>query len=120
MSNAPPELLLGHCDACGTWSFPAQAWGCRRCGRPTLQARPLPAPPRLVNAITVHIELVPGLPAPCVIGEVQLAPGVVEEALIDVASEDRLQAGMALQARAGADTQGRLRWVFAPADGVAA
>lgn len=120
MSNAPPQLLLGHCTACGTWSFPAQAWGCRRCGSPTLQARPLPAPPRLVNAVTVHTELVPGLPAPCVIGEVQLAPGVVEEALIDATGEDALHPGMVLHARAGVDANGRLRWLFAPADEVGA
>jgi hypothetical protein len=110
------SLLLGHCPACNAWNFPANSWGCHACGAPGQSLRALPAPvaPVLLNAITVHAELAPGLPVPCVIGEVELAPGVVEEALIDVASEDALAPGCVL--RALHDPAAALPWRFVPAE----
>ena len=116
MSDTPPELLLAHCTDCGAWTWPANAWGCRRCGAEPghLAPRPPPATPRLCNAVTVHAELAPGLPVPCVIGEVELAPGVVEEALIATADESTLVPGMALRPQARADEHGCVHWSFAP------
>lgn len=109
-------LLLGHCQACGAWNFPAQSWGCRACGASgeALQAKPAPAVPVLRNAVTVHAALAPGLPVPCAIGEVELAPGLVEEGLIDVASEDDIKLGCMLRAmhEAGA----ALPWRFVPTE----
>lgn len=120
--DTPTTLQLAHCGACGGYSFPAQSYGCRVCGAAAerLSAVPCPMAPRLRNAVTVHAELIAGLPVPCVIGEVELAPGVVEEALIDAADESQLSLGMALQARAGVDEQGRVRWRFVPANREAA
>lgn len=110
-----PVLQLAYCDACGTYTFPADAYACRRCSAPRqqLQARPCPAPVRLRNAVTLHVSLHPELPAPCVLGEVELAPGVVEEAVIDVADESALHFGMPLLPVAQRTEAGALRWRFA-------
>lgn len=110
-----PVLRLAHCARCGAHSYPPEAWGCRSCGAPAeaLQAVPCPETPRLKNFVTVHSELAPGLPVPCVIGEVALAPGVVEEALIGVADESALHLEMPLRAEATVE-EGRTRWRFVP------
>lgn len=116
MTSDSIDLLLAHCPQCGSYTFPAAAYGCRACGAGAdrLQAVPCPTVPRLRNAVTVHAELAPGLPVPCVIGEVELALGVIEEALIDVESEAQLKLGMALQPSARMDAPGKLQWRFAP------
>jgi len=116
MTQADPELQLAHCRACGAYTFPADAYGCRRCGRDdTLSAVPLPAPALLRNAVMLHSALAPGLPVPCVIGEVELAPGVVEEALIGVDEAATLSLGMALRAAPRVDADGqRIGWQFVP------
>lgn len=111
-----PVLKLAHCSECGTFSFPADIYACRRCGAPRerLEAQPCPAVPRLRNAVTLYVALHPDLPAPCVIGEVELAPGVVEEALIDVPDESAAVLGMELRALAQTLENGTVRWRFAP------
>ena len=122
-----PALLLAHCRDCGAWTFPPQAWGCRVCGAPPerLDARPPPQPPLLRQAVTVRSELAPGLPVPCVIGEVKLAPGVVEEAWIDLPGAgmpeaDALAPGSPLRAVPRDEADGRTTWRFVPASGGAA
>ena len=91
--------------------------GCRHCGAPTeqLRAEACAAPLRLLNFVTVHAPLAPGLKVPAVIGEVELAPGLVEEARIDVADEGALALGMALAPawQPGADGAAG-SWVFRP------
>jgi uncharacterized OB-fold protein len=108
-----PELLA-HCRLCGTYTFPPNAYGCRACGADTTQlARvPMPGTPRLRNFVTIHDDVAPGLTPPVVVGEVELAPGVVEEALIAVGDESQLQLGMAMEAVGAdpADTQRGLRF----------
>ena len=54
---------------------------------------------------------------PCVIGEVRLAPGVIEEALIGVADEAELSLGQALIPQAYKDQKQQWRWRFVPAVG---
>lgn len=115
-----PVLQLAHCAACGTHTWPAQAYGCRRCGNPVLTAVPLPRTPTLLNFITIHSELTPGLPVPCVIGELELAPGVVEEALIGVYDESALALGMDLEPQAQIDDKGTVSWRFVPSAGASA
>lgn len=115
-SNEPPVLLLGHCQACGAWNFPAESWGCRACGaaQEKLRAAPLPGPAILRNAVTVHAELTPGLPVPCVVGEIELAPGVVEEALLQVASEAELALGTEVRPVHLGEAGGASPWRFVP------
>lgn len=109
------ELQLAWCSRCGHHSFPAAIYSCSHCGAEAaaLQAVTPPDVPRLLNFVTVHAELAPGLPVPCVIGEVLLAADLVEEALIEEVSEEGLQLGMALRPRAveGGATVG---WRFVP------
>jgi len=116
-SPDPVALELALCSACGGASFPAQVPGCRHCGAPAeqLRAQPCTVPLRLLNYVTVHAPLAPGLQVPAVIGEVELAPGLVEEARIDVDSEDTLSLGMALSPhwQPGADNAPG-GWLFRP------
>lgn len=118
----PPRLLLGHCQACGTWNFPAISWGCRSCGAgsESLLAKPLPGPAILRNAVTVHAELAPGLPVPCVVGEIELAPGVIEEALLQVADESELKLGTAVEPLHLGEAGGTSPWRFVPVKELAA
>lgn len=118
-SPETPALLLGHCQVCGAWNFPAESWGCRACGagRNHLQAMPPPGPAILRNAVTVHAELSPGLPVPCIVGEVELAPGVIEEALLQVASEADVAPGMVLEPVHLGDAGGISPWRFVPVQG---
>ncbi len=118
----PPQLLLAHCQACGAWNFPAESWGCRACGAPTaqLQAKPLPGPAILRNVVTVHAELTPGLPVPCVVGEIELAPGVIEEALLQVASESDVTLGAVVEPVHLGEAGGASPWRFVPVGGAAA
>lgn len=115
-TESEPRLQLAHCASCGSYTYPANAPACRRCGVPgdRLETRPLPAAPRLRNAITLHAQLHPELKAPCVIGEVELAPGVYEEAVIDVADEAAARLGAALEAVAHRLEDGRVHWRFLP------
>lgn len=106
--------LLAHCRLCGTHTFPSNAWGCRACGADPshLEKVPMPQPPVLRNFITLHGDVAPGLKPPVVIGEVELAPGVVEEALIAVADEAELRLDMPMEPIGAdpADTQRGLRF----------
>ncbi|HET9206831.1 MAG TPA: hypothetical protein VFO28_11375 [Burkholderiaceae bacterium] len=116
MSDAAAAVLqLAHCAGCGAHSFPAQAHGCRVCGAPRERLNAVPCTQAVLrNVVTVHAELVPGLPVPSVIGEVELAPGVIEEALIGVHDETELTLGMALTPMAETAADGTLRWRFVP------
>ncbi|WOB06642.1 hypothetical protein [Piscinibacter gummiphilus] len=104
--------LLAHCRQCGTYTFPSNAWSCRACGADTLDKVPMPQTPVLRNFITLHGDVVPGLTPPVVVGEVEIAPGVVEEALIAVDDESRLTLDMPMEAIGAdpADTQRGLRF----------
>ena len=96
--------LLAHCRQCGTYTFPPNAWGCRGCGagNAILDKVPMPATPVLRNFITIHGDVAPGLTPPVVVGEVEIAPGVIEEALIAVDDEAKLTLDMPMEA-IGAD-----------------
>jgi len=118
-AQAPATLELAHCGACGGWSFPANVPGCRKCGAPPAQlsARACATPLWLLNFVTVRTALAPGLQVPAVIGEVALAPGLVEEARIDVTNEDALTLGMALEPMWQPGSEGGPGgWVFRPCD----
>jgi hypothetical protein len=116
MSDTTAHTLhLARCTDCGAHTFPADAYGCRRCGAAHARLAKEPCTRAVLrNAITVHAELTPGLPVPCVIGEVELAPGVIEEALIGVPDEAALTLGMTLYPQAETDAAGKLRWRFVP------
>ncbi len=106
--------LLAHCRQCSTYTFPSNAWGCRACGAEPAQLDkvPMPQTPVLRNFITIHGDVAPGLTPPVVVGEVEIAPGVIEEALIAIDDEAKLKLDMPMEAIGvdPADTQRGLRF----------
>lgn len=80
--DGAPRLLLARCRACEALTFPANAYGCSRCGAPDLETIEREAAGTLVACVTLHADLIAGLPAPQVVGDVELAPGIIEEVLI--------------------------------------
>jgi hypothetical protein len=52
----------------------------------------------LLEYVTLHVPLVPGMPAPSIAGDIRIAEQVVEEGVIAVADESALRPGMALRA----------------------
>ncbi|SOY94622.1 conserved hypothetical protein [Cupriavidus taiwanensis] len=120
-TQGAPCLAVLRCGACGNPTYPASAYGCQFCGaepeRGTVED--LPARGTLRNYVTVHAPLVPGMPPPFVVGEVDFAPGIREEVLLDVASESELVPGMTVQGviRRDAPCGDRYPLRFAPATG---
>ncbi|WP_158966706.1 Zn-ribbon domain-containing OB-fold protein [Chachezhania sediminis] len=96
-----PRLVLkaGLCAACGQVHFPKTEFGCPRCGaapdRVALHA--LDGAARLLAFATIHTRLSPLITPPCVVGEAEVAPGIVEEVML-VGDEMLYADGMALRA----------------------
>ena len=94
------DFFFAHCPACQGLSFPANAPGCMHCGHPTDAAMQVvrPGEGTLLEYVTLHVPLVPGMQAPSIAGDIRIAEQVVEEGVIAVDDESRLQPGMALRA----------------------
>lgn len=94
------DFFFTHCPACQGLSFPANAPGCMHCGHPTEEAVQVvrPGGGTLLEYVTLHVALVPGMQAPSIAGDIRIAEQVVEEGVIAVDDESRLQPGMALRA----------------------
>lgn len=94
------NFYFARCSHCGGLSFPANAPGCMHCGAPIGEADRLLLPGEgvLLESVTVHVALVPGMPVPSIAGDILLAEGVVEEGVIAVADESLLKPGMRLRA----------------------
>ncbi len=110
------SLRIARCTKCETYTLPVNAYGCRSCGadRSLLEEVDLPDRPKLVNFVTLYAPLSPELNVPCVIGEVEFAPGVIEEAVIDVCDETDLQIGIGLTPRLTRTKTDKALWVFTP------
>lgn len=91
----PPSLQAARCDVCQGYSYPVSVPGCRHCGAlsDALQAVDCMDAVPVINVITVHAALAPGLAVPAIIGEVELCPGLVEEVRIDAADESAVPPG---------------------------
>jgi uncharacterized OB-fold protein len=94
------DFLFVKCPACGRLAFPANAPGCMHCGDALEQAEQIARPGGgiLIEAITLHVALVPGMAVPSVVGDIQIADDIVEEGVIGVADELALRPGMTLKA----------------------
>lgn len=94
------DFLFAQCSACNGLSFPANAPGCMHCGAASDQAEQVARPGggTLLEYVTLHVALVPGMPVPSIAGDIRIADQVVEEGVIAVADEAVLRPGMALQA----------------------
>jgi len=113
------DLLFLQCRACGALSFPANAYGCHRCGAAREQGETVRRPGvcTLRNRVTVHQNLAPAIAAPYVVGELELAPGIVEEAVLAIDDEAAASPGMTMRAVAMPDPNNPGQFVcrFVPA-----
>jgi len=100
------DLMFFQCGACAALTFPATSYGCHHCGAApdTGVIIKRPAEGLLQSFTTVHADLTPALKAPFVVGEIELAPGVVEEAILGVTTEAGLHAGLKMRGIAVPDT----------------
>ncbi len=119
MSNQVDQddtFKICHCHACGAYSYPHETYACRVCGAfgDSLSAQTLSSGAILVNFVTVSAPIIKGIATPFVVGEVQLAPGVIEEAVIDVADESVLKLGMSLYPVKQTDDAAGIVWKFSP------
>lgn len=103
--GASLALRVALCDACGTINFPPDVYGCARCGAApeNLRGDSLDGSGVLRRFVTLHKPLLPGLPAPAVIGEVALTDDLVVEARINCEDESELYPGLRVQARGHAE-----------------
>ncbi|MCT9118494.1 zinc ribbon domain-containing protein [Cupriavidus gilardii] len=112
------EFLYARCPGCRRLTFPANAPGCMHCGAPLDEAEPvvLPGEGTLMEYVTLHVALAPGMPVPAIAGDIRIADGIVEQAVIGVADESGLRPGMALTAIAAFEEDGlTYRCAFVPA-----
>ncbi|MBR29054.1 Uncharacterized OB-fold protein, contains Zn-ribbon domain [Albimonas donghaensis] len=93
------RLRASRCADCGGLSFPPAPYGCPACGAaPDRVAEELlSGRARLLEFITIHTRIAPGLRPPVVVGEAEIAPGLIEEIELG-APEDRLARDMEVQA----------------------
>ncbi len=116
------DLLFLQCGECGALSFPSNAYGCHRCGAASEQGHVVrrPGVATLRQALTVHQNLEPTLTAPYVVGELELADGIVEEGVLAVQDEAAVAVGMTLHAVAVPHPQDAQRFVcrFVPTKSV--
>ncbi len=94
------RLLAVRCRDCATTSFPATVYGCRRCGADitALDAVELSGAGTLRNFVTLHRDVMEGFPPPAIIGEVEIAPGLVEEVHLLETDETLLARGATVRA----------------------
>lgn len=112
------QLLFAQCAGCGRLTFPANAPGCMHCGARLDEAEHVARPGggTLMEFVTLHVALAPGMPVPAIAGDIRIADGIVEQGVIGVADETGLRPGMALQAVAAFEEDGRtFRCAFVPA-----
>ncbi len=117
------RLRASRCGACGGLSFPHAPYGCPLCGAAPerVAEEELSGRARLLEFITIHTPVAPGLKPPVVVGEAEIAPGIVEEIELGV-QEDRLTLGMEVQAvpvEIGKDGARVAAIRFVPAEGPA-
>jgi uncharacterized protein len=93
------HLRASRCAACGGLSFPPSPWGCPLCGAAPdrVEEEETDGRATLLEFITIHTRISPDLSPPVVVGEAELAPGIIEEIELGV-PEDRLALGMTVQA----------------------
>lgn len=120
------DFLFMQCTACNGLTFPANAPGCMHCGAPLDGAAQVvrAGGGALMECVTLHVALVPGMSAPSTVGDIRIAEGIVEEGVID-ADEATLRPGVPLKAVAvptpdGATFTCRFVPVDAPVDNMAA
>lgn len=95
-AGAPLRLHGSRCRACGLVAFPAERYGCERCGAPTADHDPvdLPAEGVVRSFAMVHRHHQPDPPAPFVVVQVDLRQGLSLKGVLegpDVSVGDRVE-----------------------------
>ena len=123
LSDNGRTLVLrgGPCGQCGELSFPLTLYGCPRCGAEPEQVteEAMDGTARLLTFLTLHTKLTPTLPVPLVVGEAEIAPGMIEEIML-VGDEDQYADDMMVQAVPVEITKGDTKVIacrFAPVEG---
>ena len=124
-ANAP-QLVGGHCGACGGWHFPAQE-NCPRCGALGVTRKPL-SRRGLLWTWTIQTFAPPAPPyrgtvenfVPFGVGYIELPEGLRVQGRLTVNEASRLKIGMPMELTfetMGTDARGRplLGYAFAPA-----
>jgi uncharacterized OB-fold protein len=94
------DFWFAQCPQCARLSFPANVPGCAQCGQPLTEADRVARPGggELLECVTLHTALAPGLAAPCVVADIRIAEGVVQEGVLAAADDAGLRPGMSLKA----------------------
>jgi uncharacterized OB-fold protein len=94
------EFIYASCNSCKRLTFPANAPGCMHCGLSIDTAEKLTRKGigTLMEFVTVHVPLTPDMEVPCIIGDILLEDGIIEEVVISVHDESTLALGMSLKA----------------------
>ena len=102
------DFIYVQCSACAGITFPANAPGCMHCGDSLEGATQLVRPGRgtLLEFVTIHVPMVPGMSVPCIAADIRFAEGFVEEGVIADFDEASLQLGMELMAVAAPGPSG--------------
>ena len=114
-------LRAGRCAACKELSFPLTRYGCPKCGAEPDQVSEevMDGRAQLLTFLTIHTKLIPGMTPPVVVGEAEIAPGMIEEIMLD-GTEEHYSDGMMLQAVPVEITKGEATMIacrFVPAEG---
>ena len=94
------DFIYSSCNSCRRLTFPANAPGCMHCGLPIDTAKKLTRKGigTLMEFVTVHVALTPDMEVPCIIGDILLEDGIIEQGVISVHHESTLALGMSLKA----------------------
>jgi len=94
------DFIYASCNSCRRLTFPANAPGCSHCGLSIETAEKLTREGigTLMEFVTVHVALTPDMEVPCIIGDILLEDGIIEEGVISVHDESTLKLGMSLKA----------------------
>jgi len=94
------DFLFAQCPHCKGLSFPANVPGCMHCGALLDKAEQvaLAGGGALLEYVTLHVPMAPGMAVPSIAGDIRIADQVVEEGVIAVADESALHPGMAMKA----------------------
>lgn len=94
------DFVYARCPSCGTLAFPADVPGCGHCGDPLHNAERIALPGRgeLLEYVTLHVPLLPGMEVPRIAADIQLEGGPIEEGVMAGADESVLRVGLPMRA----------------------
>lgn len=110
-------MLIKQCPACQNLTFPPTLPTCAVCGQSLdeVSTKATEGPYLLREFVTIHVPLVEGIVPPMTVGDIEIAPGVVRQAVVSVASETELFVGQAMRPELSVSADGSSRQcVFVP------